>query len=199
MQSTYGFFKVVPDRNSLMINRIEANENDLGHSAWIFTDITNLPPIEEFGVPLESDTVYFVTVPESTSFPAFNVLYDLCLMLPIHLYLLILEYFKHDWPKIHTAFITMIDQMQSRSMPVMIEPSLYFYMDGEVEHVIDIKDAKIVTRIDSKNESRRFNMEISRHGITIEINPNVMQQLSKNLVTLAKIHHYDLRVPAGSV
>jgi len=193
LANKYGVFKVEPLSNSPMMNRVEASEFYMGHSAWIFTDPLSVPAIEEFFVPILPNTVYLATVPPSTPFPPFSAIYERALTMPIQLYLEVLEFFKLDWPNIANLFNSMVDTMSSRTVPVMIEPSLFFYMDGSVVNTFEIKDLQLISRIDSNDDSRRISVEMWRNGIKMDLNPNVMQHLSKNLITLAKFFDYTLR------
>jgi hypothetical protein len=175
---------IIPSSNSHITHSLPSSLNEPGIEANIFIN----RPVEEDPeyANVEPLSVYLVSVEKSQSFLPFKNSKESSLVLPLSVYISILEFFYQKWPDMKSDLEKKFKLIRRKRNPYQVNTNIHFYLSGTAYFERWFQDTFLFFKKCSTDFTPNT-FHLQRGGKNIDIDPDVMFSLAQSYQGLLHI------------
>ncbi len=175
---------MVPDKKSYIVQSSGSLEKTGGHWIAIMLDV---PEIYRH-LDVKEETVYFLALQPSSPIKQLEHVYHQAVELTYDEYLELLKFFAEEWPAYQEHANQQIACMRRESVPTMIAPGLYFFMDGTVQFEKRFGgEARLIFQKHSTDQKSGYEMYLQNKGKTSRVHSQVMVKMARQHAVLEEL------------
>jgi len=176
------FVTLIPSTNSHITHTMGSTINEQGIQAHIFIN----RPVEEEYADIQPLSVYLVTVDKAEHFLPFPSVKDKALVIPLAVYINLLEFFHLRWHSIKTEVEKKFKLIRRKKNPYQIDTCIHFYLSGTVYFERWFNDVFLCFKKCSTDFTPLF-ISLQRASNIMNVDPEVLAALAASYENLLNI------------